>query len=510
MESALINILTSLLSYYMPIDDDRIRISIAVSSPIICLYIITKISENIKFFKMFSVFFQKTNCLTINDEKLIKEINIYVEKKYNNKLKNILLGKDSIYIPNENSAISDKFNYLNEMHTIDISYVENKSSDSKTETLNEKSLVLTTKSNMDILKNYLNMIKAGSSDLDLGRLEIYNLIKKYKKDETELKWENSKKICTRTLKNTIVDKNTGGNFFEDIENFVDSQQLYYEKGISYKRGYFIYGQPGTGKTTLIKTIANVYKLPIFIMDLKIIDNNASLLKLCHDVSNYIETGQKHILLFEDYDRCTVGSYDNNITTNCFLNILDGVDEFHGRITILTANNTDVIFNNKALIRPGRIDKLICIEQCTPLQIEKIIEYQCDTTLEENTINEQVYITTAQLYQLIHEIKEPSEIIAIINKTINFKEKRIESVINADFEKVEDSSTKKPLTRNHRKANKIEKNIERYKKNIEIFTTMLEYEKNELKIAVLNEKINKNTIFLKNSELQLKIQKIRSN
>lgn len=286
--------------------------------------------------------------------------------------------------------------------------------------------------------------------------------------------------------------------------------MYYEKGISYKRGYFIYGEPGTGKTTLIKTIANVYKLPIFIMDLKIIDNNASLLKLCHDVSNYIETGQKHILLFEDYDRCTVGSYDNDITTNCFLNILDGVDEFHGRITILTANNTDVIFNNKALIRPGRIDKLICIEQCTPLQIEKIIEYQCDTTLEENTINNQVYITTAQLYQLIHEIKEPSEIIAIINKTINFKEKRIESVINADFEKVEDSSTKKPLTRNHRKTNKIEKNIERYKKNLEIFTTILEHEKNELKIAILNEKINKNTIFLKNSELQLKIQKIRSN
>jgi hypothetical protein len=59
----------------------------------------------------------------------------------------------------------------------------------------------------------------------------------------------------------------------------------------------------------------------------------------------------------------------------FLNAMDGVKESYGQITIFTANDSKKFLQPrkalKALLRPGRVDKLIEVGYCTPTQIIKM-------------------------------------------------------------------------------------------------------------------------------------------
>jgi hypothetical protein len=59
--------------------------------------------------------------------------------------------------------------------------------------------------------------------------------------------------------------------------------------------------------------------------------------------------------------------------DCFLNVIDGVVEPHGRIIIMTANDPRLILENKALMRAGRIDKTIELKPCDKYQIKKMYE-----------------------------------------------------------------------------------------------------------------------------------------
>lgn len=135
-----------------------------------------------------------------------------------------------------------------------------------------------------------------------------------------------------------------------------------------KLGILLYGRPGSGKTTIIKCIANYTKRSIVMIDLKKIKYRETLLEILFNphVDRMYLPLSKRIYVIEDID-CTsdvVLERSSNISVNSneeheslslsdILNCIDGILELKDTIMIFTTNYVQKL--DKALIRPGRID-----------------------------------------------------------------------------------------------------------------------------------------------------------
>jgi len=153
----------------------------------------------------------------------------------------------------------------------------------------------------------------------------------------------------------------------DIEYFINNAAEYYNRGISYKRGYLLFGLPGTGKTSIIAYLAKKFGMNIYSLDSTTI---ATFGNCARDIK------PKSIILIEDIDMTVAGegrvlvekddeegketgekeSVSVKEAMRAFLNALDGITEFEGHIIIATTNKKNVL--DPALMRPGRIDKQI--------------------------------------------------------------------------------------------------------------------------------------------------------
>jgi AAA+ superfamily predicted ATPase len=127
---------------------------------------------------------------------------------------------------------------------------------------------------------------------------------------------------------------------KDIDNYIKYNEFLKSIGEGYRTmNYLLYGPPGTGKTTLIKTLATLKSLPVYIVSANNFDSNVTL--------NPVNQAYKlKIILVEDFDRCLEDPKHN---MSEILNSLDGIETSEGCIRFFTANNADIIMNNKALV-----------------------------------------------------------------------------------------------------------------------------------------------------------------
>lgn len=197
-------------------------------------------------------------------------------------------------------------------------------------------------------------------------------------------WEHFRVASNRTLANTPLDKNVVSDLCDDVAWFLQHEDWYNVRGIPYKRGYFLHGPPGTGKTSVIKALANEHGLPIYTMDLASVWNTEDLATLLRFV-HVRQRSAPHLLVMEDMENATVFSlrrapYQGELTMTYLLNELDGVVETTGRILIMTTNHPSVVTESEnagALLRPGRIDRRVEIGYCTKDQYRAIFAQQFD-------------------------------------------------------------------------------------------------------------------------------------
>ena len=71
----------------------------------------------------------------------------------------------------------------------------------------------------------------------------------------------------RNIDSVILDDGTAEAVIEDIYEFLTSKQWYYDRGIPYRRGYLLYGEPGSGKSSFVTAIAGHIGYDICIMSL---------------------------------------------------------------------------------------------------------------------------------------------------------------------------------------------------------------------------------------------------
>ncbi|MCP3680329.1 MAG: AAA family ATPase [Gammaproteobacteria bacterium] len=204
-----------------------------------------------------------------------------------------------------------------------------------------------------------------------------------------------------------------------INFFTNNKAWYKKRGIPYTMGFMFYGDPGCGKTSTIKAIANHTQRHIVSVPLNKIKTAKELLNVFYNVKmNHKDIPlHKRLYVLEDIDAADlkevvgerskekeeeneareeakeavfdmnllnlikssspIGKFEaNKLTLASLLEVLDGVMEMDGRMLIITTNYPEKL--DKALIRPGRIDLKVKFGPCTTDNIVKMFEHYFET------------------------------------------------------------------------------------------------------------------------------------
>jgi AAA+ superfamily predicted ATPase len=130
-----------------------------------------------------------------------------------------------------------------------------------------------------------------------------------------------------------------------VENFLASKEFYLQNKIPWKRGVLLYGKPGNGKTSIIRTIMSVYNFkPVTI----VAGANDEAVR---EAFTYAEDQSPALLYFEDLDSLL----EKSIDPSSFLNLMDGISAKNGLLVMATANEVKKLKAN-ITDRPSRFDR----------------------------------------------------------------------------------------------------------------------------------------------------------
>ncbi|KAJ8077718.1 hypothetical protein PM082_002151 [Marasmius tenuissimus] len=109
-------------------------------------------------------------------------------------------------------------------------------------------------------------------------------------------WRQVARREKRSLKSIVLDPGIKDTILEDARDFLNSKKWYTERGFPFRRGYLLYGAPGSGKTSLIHSLAGELELDVYIISLSRIGLDDSGLN-----SLINELPERCVALMEDID-----------------------------------------------------------------------------------------------------------------------------------------------------------------------------------------------------------------
>lgn len=201
-------------------------------------------------------------------------------------------------------------------------------------------------------------------------------------------WSNGGAITGYGMNRLILEPETKALLTTHIDHFIDS----YKNGLNNvsKLTFLLHGEPGGGKTGLIRALANEYDRTVYCLELSGL-NDVTL----RGAVSKIPKGS--ILLIEDCDCISATTTRNSNVSNepvltlaGVLNALDGIVPLDDVITFMTTNHVESL--DEALIRSARVDVKIELPLVSKTTIEKHIKdnYGIDLVVESDMKGSDIY------------------------------------------------------------------------------------------------------------------------
>ncbi len=171
--------------------------------------------------------------------------------------------------------------------------------------------------------------------------------------ENELYTRGGNKTPAKGFDNIYTDETSKQHLISYIDKWKHSSDLFSSIGISHKLGILLYGEPGTGKTSISKTIAAYLGCNLY---------TVSLNKLKPEyISEFRQLADDHentVILLEDIDyvfgkREQEFTQEQRVAGQALLQLLDGAENLPRTIFIATTNDIDSL--DDAITRDGRFD-----------------------------------------------------------------------------------------------------------------------------------------------------------
>lgn len=177
---------------------------------------------------------------------------------------------------------------------------------------------------------------------------------------------------------------------EDLSNFLNKKDVYTKNGIFYKRGYLLYGEPGEGKTTIIRQL--VQEGPL----------KDALVFFVHQVpsNDFLDNLRKY-----ENDRLKVFVYEELTTlvpdqksSQKLLGFLDGETSIDNTVVIATTNYAHDLPGN-IVDRPSRFDYLHEVKAPNEGEINQLVKNFTGNTPEEVEAQDLVGLSTAAIKEV---------------------------------------------------------------------------------------------------------------
>jgi SpoVK/Ycf46/Vps4 family AAA+-type ATPase len=220
---------------------------------------------------------------------------------------------------------------------------------------------------MNLLKSYIQEWINAHFEKEHGKLTIWKCVP-VRYEGFDWRQLGSKEL--RPFESVILKEGQKEHILKDITTFRRREHWYSIRGIPYRRGYLLHGPPGTGKTSLVQSVASKVNMNVAIISLSGNMDDEQFNVVLQDVP------RNSILVMEDIDHCIIkdpssdkDSSNAKITMSGLLNALDGVVAQEGSMVFMTCN--DITRIQPALLRPGRIDMKMELGYADKTQINKM-------------------------------------------------------------------------------------------------------------------------------------------
>lgn len=179
---------------------------------------------------------------------------------------------------------------------------------------------------------------------------------------------NKIRVTARPWESVRLNSEISSKIEKALLNYSTNRTWYLANGLPHKLTILLKGEPGTGKTSLIRAVAARTKKDLYVFNIANMKDEDFQLAL----ENKNPGG---ILCFEDVDvskGATSREHSNreDVSLSTLLNSLDGIIPLDDTIVFLTTNHPETL--DPALCRPGRIDLNLTLPDLEPDQVSKFV------------------------------------------------------------------------------------------------------------------------------------------
>lgn len=255
-------------------------------------------------------------------------------------------------------------------------------------------------------------------------------------------WSCITSYPVRNLDTVFLEKEKKDELLSTIDQFIKNEDYYLRRGIPYQLGILLWGEPGSGKTSLIAALAGYFNRDIYLLSPGQLSSMQAALgalpENCFVVIEDIDTNlavharqgvepiitkrdqvkaSKHKPKFTDDVQLTeskpglitekkesdIDEY-TRLSLSDILNSLDGLIRCHGRVMIMTTNRKEKL--DAALLRGGRTDLEVYVGLVVPETFMQFMNvfFDGDPRLETLSVSKVVPVSmsTLQTNYLAHK------------------------------------------------------------------------------------------------------------